>query len=374
MMNTIFIVAGETSGDKLGGLLAHAIKQQQPDCHLLGVGSTAMKTAGVEIIINSDQLAVMGFFEVLQKFKIIRHCFKKIISFLKQNPPDLLILIDYPGFNLRLATRAKALGIKVMYYVSPQIWAWHYSRIKRIKRDVDLMAVLFSFEEKIYQKEQVPVLFVGHPLIETIKPTLTTEEAHSLLQLDPQKITIGLLPGSRSHEIERLLPPILAAAKLIKKQIPNAQFILPLAPNLSENSLASYDLSDVTVVRHYTYDAISLCQAAIVTSGTVTLEVALLQVPMMIIYKINPLTAFVAQFITDIKQFGLCNIVAEEPIVLELLQDKVTPEAISSEIIKILQDQEYHQNMTHKLSRLQHKLKTNDAAIKAAKAAIELIS
>jgi lipid-A-disaccharide synthase len=370
---TLLIVAGETSGDIIGGYLVDAIKSQNSAYHFWGVGSTQMEKAGVKIIINSEQLAVMGLFEILRNIKVIYRSMRVLTNILNTNPPDLLVLIDYPGFNLRLAEKAKKAGVKVMYYVSPQIWAWHYSRIHKIRQNVDLMAVLFPFEKNIYEKEGVPVKFVGHPIIENMRATLEPATAYREFNIDPMQPVIGLLPGSRSHEIRKLLPDMLEAIKLIKQKIPTAQFILPLAPNLPLTALKIYDLSEVNVVQHNTYNILQICHAAIVTSGTATLEVALFQVPLVILYKLNKVTYFIGKLFMRLKQFGLCNIVAEEKIAVELLQYQVTPEAISQEIIALLNNQTYRNQVMQKLGRLKNKLIANNAAHKAAEAAIELI-
>ncbi len=370
---TILIITGEPSGDILGSHLARELKQQIP-CHIKGVGADQMQAAGVEIIFSSDKLAVIGAVEIIKKFGVLKNAMKTLTQILENNPPDLLILIDYPGFNLRLAARAKKLGVKVMFYVSPQIWAWHYSRIKKIKKNVDLMAVLFPFEEKLYQKENVPVKFVGHPLVESIKATLDKIEASRQFNINLEHPVIGLLPGSRLHEIDKLLPEMLAAKKSIQNKIPNAQFILPLAANLNKSILKPYDLTGITVVTNNTYNALSLCDAAIVTSGTVTLEVALLQVPMVIVYKVSKVNAFIGKLVTDLDQIGLCNIVAEERVALELLQEKVKTNIISEEIIRIINDSDYRNGIKQKLSTLKNKLQSENASKKAAEAAATLLT
>lgn len=368
----ILIVAGEHSGDIIGGHLAKELQNITP-CHLQGVGSTNMQKAGVNLILSSDELAVVGAAEVIKKFSTLKSAMRTLTNLLNHNPPDLLILIDYPGFNLRLAARAKKAGIKVMFYVSPQIWAWHYSRIKKIKRNVDLMAVLYPFEEQIYQKENVPVNFVGHPLIQSIRPSLTKADAYSTFGLNPDHPIIGLLPGSRSHEIEKLLPVMLTSANLIKQKVQQAQFILPLAQNLNPKCLENYDLTGINVVTDHTYNALQLCDAAITTSGTVTLEVAVMGVPQVIIYKVSPITAFIGYLVTNLKQIGLCNIVANQTVALELLQSKVKSTVISNEIIRILADKQYSLSIKEKLSQLKQSLQSDNASQRAANAAVTLL-
>lgn len=378
--NTICIVAGETSGDLLGGQLANAIKMEKPAFRLMGVGMNTMRDAGVDILIDAQQLAVVGFFEILRKINVLRRSMKLLEKLFKTHPPDLLILIDYPGFNLRLAAKAKAQGIKVMYYVSPQIWAWHYSRIKKIKRYVDHMAVLFPFEKNLYEKENVPVTYVGHPLVANLKSHFQREEALRYFRLYPHHPIIGILPGSRHQEIQRLLPEMLNAIKKIREKIPSSQFILPLAPHISRACLAPYDLTGIQVTQEHRFDAISLCDAAIVASGTVTLEVALLKIPMVIIYKVSALTAWIGRCIPSIKKieagekcFGLCNIVAEERLMPEFLQRAITPVALRDAILDLLNNQTKRQYIFDKLAQLSEKLNSDQASQKVAKIALDLL-
>jgi lipid-A-disaccharide synthase len=370
---TIYLVAGENSGDILGGYLAEAIKTQHPHLCLKGIGGNNMEKAGVEILMDCNQLAVVGLVEILKKFSVIRQAMRMLVNKLKTERPALLILIDYPGFNLRVAKKAKAMGIKVMYYVSPQIWAWRYHRIKTIKENVDYMAVLFPFEEKIYLKENVPVKCVGHPLLEALQPSIGKMDAYHEFQLDADKPIIGLLPGSREAEVKKLLPDMISASKLIKQQIPNAQFALPLAGNLCKKILKPYDLTNIHIIHNNTHNFLQICDAAIVASGTVTLEVAYLQVPLIILYRLNPFTYVIGKLVTNIKRFGLCNIVAECDIAREFLQHQITPEAISEETIKLVNNTAYRDSIKQKLFQLRHDLQTENAARETANVALELI-
>lgn len=367
-------MAGEPSGDKLGGLLAQALLKRNNQLVLSGVGSNNMETAGVNLILRSDDLAVVGILEILKNFSLIKKAMQMVVAELKKNPPDLLILIDYPGFNLRLAKRAKALGIKIMYYVSPQIWAWHYSRIHTIKKSVDRMAVLFPFEKDLYTRENVVAEFVGHPLIQNIKPSLDKTAAYAQFNLNPNLPVVALLPGSRLTEIKRLLPVMLEAIQLIRREKPGAQFILPIAPNLNLDCLLSYDLSAVTIIQNDLYNALQLANAAITASGTVTLEVAVLEIPQIIIYKLNTLTYWIAKIVTRVNSFGLCNIVAEEKIACELLQKAVTPSRIRDETLKILENKSLQDIAKQKMQKLRLRLHCENAADNAATAAFNTLS
>ena len=228
MNKTIYISAGEASGDLLASQLATALLAKDPDLSLIGMGSRKMQAAGVDIRINSDDLAVTGLWEPIKHLPQIYAAFKKIKKILRDEKPALIILVDYPGFNLRLAKIAKKLGIKVMFYVSPQIWAWRYKRIHHIRKYIDHMAVLFKFEEAIYQKENVPVSFVGHPLADSVKPTSNRTDVLAKYNLDSNKPIIAIMPGSRRNEIAYLMPILKQAIALLKAQLPEAQFVLPL--------------------------------------------------------------------------------------------------------------------------------------------------
>lgn len=376
---TIAIVAGETSGDILGGHLVRAARAMHPNCRFVGVGAQTMQAAGVELLFPSDELAVMGVFEVVRKFGQLRACMQRLTAFLQQQRPDLLILIDYPGFNLRLAARAKALGIRVMYYVSPQIWAWHYSRIKKIRRSVDHMAVLFPFEAALYAREGVAATFVGHPLAASVQPSLSKADAFARFQLDPNRRVLALLPGSRQHEIERLLPVMLTAVAELRARFPEIQVIMPVAPSVKAAWLAPFDLSHITLVHQELHNALQLCDAAIVTSGTVTLEVALMGVPMVVIYQVNRFTAMIGRCFGKLRQmeqgqasFALCNIVAEQRLVPELLQRALSPAAIVSTLTHWFNYPAQAAQLRAQLRTLGTTLQGSEASTHAARLALQL--
>jgi lipid-A-disaccharide synthase len=277
--------------------------------------------------------------------------------------PDLLILVDYPGFNLRLAKVAKKEGVKVLYFISPKVWAWNQGRVKTIKESVDMMAVIFPFEVDFYKKWQVPATFVGNPLLELVKPKLSRENALKEFNLDPNHKTVGLFPGSRKSEIKRLLPIMLEAAKLLKEHDPELQFILPQASSISDKYLQQYLGSNpikIQVIKQQNYDAMQVCDAIIAASGTVTLEIAIMGVPLTIIYKISWLEYKIAKLLVKIPNVGLCNIVAGKKIAQELLQDDATPKNIAKEIDKILYNSDYRQEMITNLEKIKSLLKSNE--------------
>lgn len=369
----ILIVAGEASGDLLGAHLAKAILSQQPNIQLIGMGGSQMQAAGVDILIDSDKLAVVGAWEVLVHLGDILFAMRILKKLFEKNPPDLVIFIDYPGFNLHMAKHAKRANIKVLYYVSPQIWAWRYNRIKKIKKNVDHMAVLLAFEEKLYQKENMPVSFVGHPLVDIATPTVAQTQAATQFHLDTNKPVIALFPGSRHSEIARLLPVMISAVQLIKEQIPDAQFVLSLASSLSHDDLREHLITSIQVIENNTYNVLPLCDAAITASGTATLEIALHQVPMVIIYKMAPLSYWLGTKLIKTPFIGLCNLVAEEKVALELIQHSAIADKIAHEIIRLIREQQYRQATLHKLARIKHKLGGGGGSQKAAKVALDML-
>lgn len=364
----VFISVGEASGDLHASNMIKAVKALDPHVEFCGMGGKLMREAGAKLLLDSSELALIGGFEVLLNFRKILRTMNMVKRELRNNRPDLVILVDYPCFNMWLAKVAKKYGIKVLYYIAPQIWAWHKSRIKAIKKYVDMMAVVFPFEVDFYQRAGVPVAFVGHPLMMNKHAgKLTPEEAREVLAADgglsnvnKKTKVIGLFPGSRLGEIKFLLPTILGAAKLLKEKYGSfVQFVLPLAQSLREEDVLPSVVEsglDVRVVRGDTQAVIRACDAIIATSGTVTLEITLVGVPMVIIYKMLPLNYFLAKLVVKIPHIGLCNIIAGRKIVQELIQNAATPEAIAAEISKILEDENYRQGMINDLVSVQRKL------------------
>ncbi|MGW8229133.1 MAG: lipid-A-disaccharide synthase [Gammaproteobacteria bacterium] len=356
-MKRVMLIAGEASGDLHAAKLAAGVLAKRPDVQFFGIGGAEMRKAGVDVLIDSADLAVVGLIEVLAHRKVIFGALNRMRELLRTDPPDLVILTDYPDFNLRLAQTAKQLGIKVLYYISPQVWAWREGRVKTIRERVDMMAVVFPFEETFYQQHQVPVRYVGHPLSEEV---IASADRDSLLQefgLEPRKKTVGLFPGSRQSEIRRLLPIILAAAKQLKQHHPDLQFLLPIASTLKAADfapyLAQYEDLAVTMIADRSYDVMEACDAIITVSGTVTLEIALLGKPMVIINKLAWLSYYLVKSMFKLDYIGLCNIVANERLVPELIQHDARPEKIVAEIEKMLFDDTYRDGIREKLSRVQ---------------------
>jgi len=370
------IVAGEASGDIYGADLVCEAHRLDPELHFFGIGGQRMREAGVQTLVDSADMAVVGLVEVLKHFDVISAAFLKLKKILREDPPALLILIDYPGFNLRLAKVARRAGVKVLYYVSPQIWAWRQGRVKKIARLVDHMAVILPFEAAFYERAGLPVTFVGHPLLDMVQVSMSREQAAASFGLDPSRKIVGLFPGSRNNEIERLLPVIVESARVLEKQLPGIQFVVPIASTLNQDDLAPQFLTagiDVTFSHERIHDLIRACDAVISVSGTVTLEIALIGTPMVIIYKLSPLTYMLAKRLVKIEHIGLCNIIAGETVVKELIQHEANPARISAEIEKILGNVLYADEIRHKLSAVRSQLKRGGASANVARLALSVM-
>lgn len=372
----VLIISGEASGDQHGAKLVTAVRQMNANVEFLGMGGDAMREAGVDIRVDAKPLAVVGAIEVLNHIVPLYRAWKTLRQIIRQNPPDLLVLIDYPTFNLMLAKVAKKAGVKVLYYISPQVWAWHRSRVKTIGQRVDKMLVVFPFEEALYRAQNVPVEYVGHPLVNKVHPDVDQETMRRLWHIETQSPIIGLLPGSRTGEIRRLLPVMLETAARLKQRYPNAVFILPLANSLSFADIAPYlktTSCDIRVIPNQFYNAVQLCDAAIVASGTATLEVALLEIPMVIIYKTAASTYFLAKRLIQIPHIGLCNIVAGKLIVKEFIQHEAQADNISAEVSHILDAADYRQTMCDNLHAVKGRLGQGGGVERAARVLLEML-
>ncbi len=376
MSKNIMIVAGEASGDMYGARLVEEAHRLDSSVRFFGIGGPAMRTAGVDTLIDSKGMAVVGLVEVISHFGLIYKAYTTLKKIIRDNPPDLLILIDYPGFNLRIASLARKAGVKILYFITPQVWAWHASRARKIAQLVDHAAVIFPFEVPIFEKEGLPVSFVGHPLIDMAIPTMSREQAQSDFRLSPDCRTVGLFPGSRKKEISLLLPHMLESASRLKKKFPDLQFILPRASTVDRTLLDSFLIDadiEVTVVEGRNYDVMQVCDAIIAASGTVTMEIALFGIPMVIIYKVAELTYRLGRLLVDLDMYGICNIVAGRKIVQELIQHDVNTDNITAEISRILSDESYASTMRAQLLDVKQKLGEPGATVRVAELALQLM-
>jgi lipid-A-disaccharide synthase len=372
----VLLVAGEVSGDLHGSHLVEAIQSVDPEIQFFGVGGEGLKRVGMELLYPSQSLSVVGITEVFFKLRAILKALQGLKKSLERERPDLVILIDFPDFNLRLAKIAHRRGIPILYYISPQVWAWRPKRIKLIAQLVTKMIVLFPFEVPLYEAAGVDVEWVGHPLLDIVKPTLSKEKAFEQFGLDPNRRTVGLLPGSRIHEIERLLPPLLASAHLLQEEIQDLQFVIPLAPGIPKTILSPWmkNISvPVKVVKGFTYDVMNLSELLIAASGTVTLEGAILGKPMIIIYKVSLPSSWVARALIRVDHIGLVNLLAEKEIAPELLQRDVNPKRISNEALRILRDPLLSRKMVESMGEVRQKLGEPGAAQRAAHITLSLM-
>jgi len=372
----ILLVAGEVSGDLHGSHLVEALQRIEPEIQFFGVGGEGLKGRGMKLLYPAQSLSVVGITEVFVKLRTVLKALRGLKGSLEREKPDLIILIDFPEFNLRLAKIARRRGIPVVYYISPQIWAWRPQRIKLIARVVKKMIVLFPFEVPLYETAGVDVEWVGHPLLDIVKPTLPKEKAFREFGLDPKRRTVGLLPGSRIHEIERLLPPLLASTLLLQKEIPDLQFVIPLAPGISRTILSSQmkNISfPVKVVEGFTYDVMNLSDLLIMASGTATLEGAILGKPMIIVYKVSLPSYWVGRALIRVDHIGLVNLVAEREIAPELIQKDVNPERIADEASRILRDPILSRKMAESMDEVRQKLGEPGAAQRAAQIVSSLL-
>jgi len=372
----IMIIAGEASGDLHGSNLVREMLSLDPDLYFYGIGGERLKKTGVELVANSADMAVVGLTEVLSKLGAILKVRRQLKESLRKSRPDLLILIDYPDFNMPLAKWAKKNGIKVFYYISPQVWAWRKGRIHSIGRTVDRMAVILPFEKQAYDDIELDVRFVGHPLLDVVKTKYTREEALKKFGLKADFTTVGILPGSRENEVAKLLPEMLGAADILKKKIPKSQFILPLADTLDSNFLSEiirHYPADIKIINNAVYDTIALADIAMVASGTATLETALLGTPMIVAYKVSPLSYLMGRIFIDIDHIGLVNIIAGRTVAPEFIQGNAKAEKMAEEISDILDDKKRMNEIKAELKKVREKLGKPGAAKRAAAMACELL-
>lgn len=343
-MTRILISAGEASGDLHAGAVTRAIKQLSPEAEVFGMGGDCLRKAGGEVLFDIKDHSIMGFVEVLKRLPDIWKLRSAFIDLMDSRKPDVLLIIDYPGFNLRLAKLAKKRGIKVVCYIAPQVWAWRTSRAAGVAKVTDKIACIFPFEYDLYKSYGADIEFVGHPLVDTVQVSMSKAEAEKLAGKRQGHPLVLLMPGSRNMEIQRLLPVMLTAAKILKRRLPEIDFAMPRAATIARDMLAGYIREagvEVRLTEGYTYDVMSVADIAIVTSGTVTLEAALCGLGCEILYKSSPVSFWIAKQVVKIPNIGLPNIVAGRQIEPELLQDDCTPEKIAATALELLEPERF---------------------------------
>ncbi len=371
------MIAGEVSGDMRAGEVARVLHESAPEIEMTGVGGESMTAAGVECFANITELAVIGFSDVIKNYGRIKKVFNLILSEVDRRKPDAVMLVDYPGFNLRLARKLKDRNIKVIYYISPQIWAWRENRIKLIKKVVDKMLVLFSFEQSFYKKHNMDVDYVGHPLVDQVKVSEKPESVLQKLGLKTNLPVVGLLPGSREKEITRHLPVMVKAAELLYQADNQRQFIMLKAPTVDERfirSLTDTAACPIRIVEQHGYNEFNALSACMIASGTATLEAAILKKPMVIVYKTSWLTYTIVKFFIKIPHVGLANIVAGHEVVPELIQSKATPQNIAQKMEKLLTDHKATQRIHKEFSKFSVWLGEPGASQRAAKIIVKELS
>ena len=364
----LMIIAGEVSGDLHGSSLVKELKKMDKSINIYGIGGDRMKAEGMELIYHINKMAFLGFAEVVKHLPFIKRVQKDLIAIIREKNIRNIVLIDYPGFNLNFAKKLKTLNLNIIYYISPQIWAWGAGRINKIKKLVSKMIVVFPFEEKFYKDSGVNVEFVGHPLLERINEHkfLTKDELFEKFNLDKSKEILLILPGSRLHEVEKILPGSIKAAEKIAGEF-NLQVIIAGSPNISEevyNKLSN--TKENKIITGYTYELMKYSKIGIIKSGTSTLESALFTLPMIIVYKTGFITYSIGKNLVKVKNIGMANIIAGEKVVPELIQNNANAESIYLECKKILSDEGLYNSIKQKLSKVKDKLGSEGASQKAA--------
>ena len=371
------ISAGEASGDAHAARMIDELIKLDSNLKFIGMGGKNMRQAGVEIITDISKMAVVGLVEVLLKYRSLKAELVRLQNYIEQTPPALLILVDYQEFNQKLAAFAKQRGVKVLFYIGPQVWAWRPKRIYKMAKIVDHMAVILPFEKKLYEDADVAVTFTGHPLTDEVVADKTKQQARTQLKIE-DKTTMGIFPGSRSGEIKRVLPILLDTAKLLKQEKPDLQFVLPVASTINKENLAPFadDMMElnVTTTDEPFYDVIQSCDVILSASGTAILEIGLLEVPMVIVFKIAPLSHYILSKMVSIKFLGLVNIIPNKEVVKEFIQQNAVPEDIAKEALCLLNDKEYYDSMKHELSLIRQQLGGGEGSKNVAKLAYTMMN
>lgn len=371
----LLMVAGEVSGDYIGASLIEELKKMDKNINIFGLGGDRMNSAGMNIVYHIKRMAFLGFAEVVKHIPFIRRVQNELIQLIKRENIKFAVLIDYPGFNLNFAKKLKHIGVKIIYYVSPQIWAWGGGRINKIKKFVDKMLVVFPFEEDLYKKNDVNVELVGHPLVERIAEYKFLDRSELLKKFNLTENEILLvMPGSREHEVDKIFPEVIKAAERIAKEY-NLQVVIACSSNIDEKILRdSSTWKEYKIIKGFTYDLMKNSRLGIIKSGTSTLEAGLLGLPMVIVYKTSLLTYLIGKTLVRVDNIGMVNIISGEMVVPELIQHNVNEKTIYSECKKILSDKTLNDKIKRKLALLKEKLGSTGASGNAARIIYSLIN
>ena len=372
----ILFIAGEVSGDLHGARVINALMAARPNSQIFGIGGQRMAEAGQEQFYDTGQMAILGFTEVIRHLPFLRRVFHHLEEEIIARKPACAVLIDYPGLNLRLAKNLKKHGVPVLWYIAPQVWAWHKSRVQQLARFVDHLAVVFPLETAIFEQAGLATTFVGHPLLEVLKPEMEHQDFLRTFGLDATQKILALLPGSRKQEVERLLPRMLATAVRVTNKAPGTQTVIAQSPNLAtefyQKFIAKHPVVGVKLRQNVTYSIMKYSTAAIVASGTATLETGFFETPMAIVYRMSPLSYAIGKRVVKLKNIGLVNIVAGEEVVPEFIQNDFEARAVANYIINLFADNSSRTEISQRLAKVKNKLGDSGASAKVAKRVEEL--
>lgn len=370
----VMLSCGEASGDLYAGALVEALRSREPEVEVFGLGSDRFQAAGGRLVGDFHNLAVTGLMEAVRVLPQSYAMYRKLVQAARDQQPDVLVLVDYPDFNFRLMGAVRRLGVPIVYYVSPQLWAWRAGRIQTMKALVDRVLPIFPFEEAMYVAEGMDVRFVGHPLIDLALSPEPREALIGELGLDPARPIVALLPGSRRNELQRLVPVLAAAVPRIASAVVGTQFIVARAPNLPDSFFAPFQGSGapVRIVEGRTDDVLAASDAVITASGTATVQTALHGKPMVVVYRLSPMTYKLGKPLVRVSMYSMVNLVAGERIVEELIQEACTPEAVAHEAVELLTNTDRVTDMKEQLAIVRERLGGSGASGRAADAVLEV--
>lgn len=366
----IFFLAGEHSGDLQGSIVIRHLKKMAPNLQIAGIGGELMRNAGMDCLHSSDEMAVIGIVEAIKNLKRLKRIKSEVQKWLSDNRPDMVVLIDYPDFNRMIAEYAKSIGLHVLYYIMPQVWAWRSGRVKQFVNAINECVVFFPFEVEIWQKGGTTCNWFGHPLIGTAVPSASKEEIKEKYNISDKQKVVGILPGSRNQEIDYILPEVLCAADLIAKKYPDTRFLLPLASTIEESRVNAYIKQHpslkISIVRDKAYDVMAVADVCIVTSGTATLETAIIGTPMVVVYRTNIITSLITKYFVESKHIALPNVIANERVVPELIREDFRADFIAREVSCIIEDENKQKRIVEGLKKVKSTLGEPGAGIRVA--------
>mgnify|MGYP002633252361 CR=1 FL=1 len=370
----IMISCGEASGDLYAGALATALRVQAPEVELFGLGGDRLRAAGATLVGDFAGLAVTGLTEAVRVLPRSYATYRRLVTAARERRPDVCVVIDFPDFNFRLMAAMRRLGVPVVYYISPQLWAWRPGRMQTMRRFVDKVLVIFPFEAPLYEKAGVPVQHVGHPLVDLVQTAQTRPVFLGDLGLAPEAPTVALLPGSRPNEVQRMVPGLAAAIPLIRSRVDGVQFVVAAAPSLSTDVFDPLTAQGAVLVHHRADDVLASSDVVVTASGTATVQAALHERPMVVVYRVSPLTYWLGKSFLKVDTFAMPNLVAGRRIVPELIQDDFTPDRVAEETVGLLTDAARRAQTSEALRRVREQLGAPGASGRAAAAVLDVVA